>query len=145
MFSKHFMRKILYSFICLVVLSCSSASPESYIPFFNGYWEIDHVRLTDGTEKEYKFNPSIDYFEVNDSTGIRKKVQPKLDGTFTITNNSTNEHLSFKIEDDSLRIYYKTPHATWKETVINADQEKLIIKNQSGNIYYYRPYQKLEL
>ncbi len=136
-------RSLFLLFIYLSFANCTSPKPETFIPFFEGYWEIDHVVMADGSKKAYKFNPIIDFFEVKDSIGIRKKLQPKLDGTFISTNDS--EHFTFKIENDSLYMYYKTPQASWKEAVLNASKTVLIVKNQTGNIYHYRPYQKIEL
>ena len=52
--------------ICICIMSCSE-NPETYIEHINGYWEIEEVILSDGTKKEYKFNETIDYIEVNDS------------------------------------------------------------------------------
>ncbi len=138
------MKKTLYLLlICLFVLSCSKSDPQEYSKHLNGYWEIERVVLPDGTEKKYNFNQSIDFFEVNDSIGIRKKVQPKLDGSFIITQD--NKVFILKIENDSLRMRYKTPISSWEETIISAKENQIVIKNESGNVYFYRPYKKIQL
>lgn len=136
------MKKILF-IIVLSFISCTKPDPESYKQFINGYWEIEHVVLSDGTKKEYNFNQSIDFFETKDTIGIRKKVQPKLDGTFIASRDS--ETFTLKIENDSLRMYYKTLLSEWKETVISAKENQIIIKNEAGNMYFYKPYEKLSL
>ncbi len=137
------MKNILYILVLISIVSCSKTDPKSYIQYINGYWEIEKVILADGTEKKYNFNQSIDFFEVNDSIGIRKKVQPKLDGSFIITDDS--ELFTLRIENDSLRVYYKTSLASWKETVINAKENRIVIKNEVGNMYFYKRYQKINL
>ncbi len=137
------MKKILYIILLLFTVSCSRPNPENYIQFIHGYWEIDKVVLSDGTKKEYNFNQSIDFFDIKDSIGLRKKVQPKLDGSFIVTKHS--ERFVIKIENDSLRMYYRTSLSAWKETVISAKENQLILKNEIGNVYFYKPYQKIEL
>ncbi len=137
------MRKVLYSLVLLSFISCSKPNPESYKQYISGYWEIERVVLPDGTQKKYNFNQSIDFFEVKDSIGIRKKVQPKLDGSFIA--NKDSEIFILKIEYDSLRMYYKTSIASWKETVVSAKQNQIVIKNESGNTYFYKPYKKISL
>ncbi len=138
------MKKILCYFIILIVcFSCSKPDPMSYLKYLNGYWEIERVVLADGSEKKYTFNQSIDFFEIKDSIGIRKKVQPKLDGSFITTNDS--ELFTFKIENDSLRTYYQTSLSNWKETIIIAKENQIVIKNEAGNVYFYRPYEKIKL
>ncbi len=129
--------------IVLLLINCNNPKPESFIPFINGYWEIDRVILKDGTEKVFKFNQNIDFFEINNLDGVRKKVKPTIDGKFIITKDS--ETFSLKIEKDSLRIHYKTLHSKWKETFISVKEDQMIIKNESGNLYFYRPYKKLDL
>lgn len=134
---------ILTLTILWTIISCTKKNLKDYTQHINGYWEIKKVHLKDGSEKEYKFNPSIDYFEVNDSIGIRKKVQPKLDGGFIITKDSKT--FSLAIENDSLRIHYKTSLATWTETIISVKEKEMVIQNETGNVYFYNRYQKIKL
>jgi len=125
------------------LISCSKPNPESYIKYINGYWEIEKVITLEGIEKQYNFNQNVDFFEINDLKGIRKKVQPQFNGHFITTRD--NEFVTLKIENDSLRMYYKTSLASWKETLISAKENQMIIKNEAGNLYFYKPYQKIEL
>ncbi len=137
------MKEIKFYILIVLFISCSKPNPESYKQYISGYWEIERVVLPDGTQKKYNFNQSIDFFEVKDSIGIRKKVQPKLDGSFIA--NKDSEIFILKIEYDSLRMYYKTSIASWKETVVFAKQNQIVIKNESGNTYFYKPYKKISL
>ena len=84
---------------------------------------------------------AIDYIDIlNDSLGLRKKVAPKLDGSFSI--NKSSERFYIAIESDSLRLYYNTPFSNWKETVIHADDHILIIINDEDKIYSYKRFSK---
>lgn len=137
------MKNLFYLLTGILFLSCSQQDPKDYIQYLNGYWEIERVITKDGSEKEYKFNPLVDFFEVKDSIGVRKKVRPQLDGKFIITKDY--ENFSLRIENDSLRIYYQNQLTSWKETILFAKENQIIIQNEIGNQYFYKPYHKLEL
>ena len=138
----------MHRFLLLVILtlccvSCQKNNPQDQIQYLNGYWEIKKVILPNGSQKDYKFSQNIDFIEITNSTGIRKKVQPRLDGSFIVNNDS--ESFSLKIEGDSLRLYYKTTLSTWKETIISAKENHITIKNEAGNVYFYERYKKIKL
>ncbi|WP_298312972.1 lipocalin family protein [uncultured Aquimarina sp.] len=137
------MSKYIVYTIALLLVSCSKPNPETFIKHIDGYWEIEKVITSDGLEKQYNFNQSIDFFEVTNMTGIRKKVQPQLNGNFIATRDS--ETFTLVIENDSLRMHYKTPLSIWKETLISAKENQMIIRNDAGNLYFYKPYTKIEL
>jgi len=137
------MKKIVPILVWCFVISCAKPNPQEQIKHISGYWEIERVVTQDGSQKKYNFNASIDFFEIKDSIGIRKKVQPKLDGSFITTNDSKT--FTLKIENDSLRMFYSTPISSWQETIISVKENQLVIKNESGNVYFYTPYEKIQL
>jgi hypothetical protein len=134
-------KKIIVLLLLSVVLSCHD-NPEAMITHLNGYWEIDEVTLPDGTKRDYNYNDTIDFFSINDSLeGFRKKLMPNFDGSFSTSNDA--EALKIVIENDSLNIYYKTPYNAWKETVLDATHDKLLIQNQDKLLYLYKRYEPL--
>lgn len=136
------MKKTVFIIICVVLLSCKQ-NPVTYIEHLNGYWEIDEVTLPDGTKKDYTFSDTVDFISVTDSlTGIRKKMKPNLNGTYSTSNDE--ESFKLKIENDSLNMYYETPFSQWKETVIKASEDQLIIQNQNKLRYVYKRYEPLD-
>ncbi len=137
------MKKAFQILLVAVFLYGCQKRQKPTLNSLNGYWEIEKVQLPDQSEKLYNYNQTIDFFELRDSTGIRKKVQPKLDGTFSITKDA--QQFILKKENDSLRIYYQTPLASWKETIITVQPTLLLIKNDQGFIYHYKPYKKIQL
>ncbi len=137
------MQKNIIYLVIFVLVSCSKTNPEEYIKHINGYWGIEKVITLEGDEKLYNFSQSVDFFEVKELNGIRKKVRPQIDGSFLITKDSKTFTLS--IENDSLRMYYKTPFASWKETLISAKENEMIIRNKNGNLYFYKRYTKIDL
>ena len=136
------MKKYL-GLICLFIVSCAQ-NPEAYIEHLDGYWEIQEVTLADGSQKQYQFNETIDYISVNDSLkGFRKKMKPGLNDTYYMSDDT--EALIVKLENDSLNLYYSTPYANWKETVLEASATQLKISNANRVIYTYKRYTPVNL
>jgi len=126
------------------LLGCENNQPEKMIAHLSGYWQIEKVSLSTGTTKDYNFSETIDYIEVQDSmTGFRKKMKPRLDGTYKTSRSL--ERFRLKIKNDSLHIYYTTPFDNWKETVLKANEDQLLIINAQKDIYSYVPYKPISI
>ena len=134
---------VFFLLFSLILLSCNKQDPKEQIQFIEGYWEIDKVEVSPDSTITYSINDNIDYFEVKGNSGQRTKLRPQLDGSFKTTNSA--EKIDLKIEEDSLRIYYKTPYDNWKETVLEASEENLVIKNAQNKIYYYKKYSPINI
>ena len=117
-------------------LSCDRDSTQEEIENLNGYWEITKAELPEGIIKEFKFSELVDYMKVDSSAGFRKKVRPQLDGSFIASEDV--EIFDVKLENDSINLYYSTPYANWKETLISSEENELMILNQDGIIYTYK-------
>ncbi len=137
------MKHIILLLITTFLLSCSK-NPERLIPHINGYWEIDEVTLADGSKRDFKFNETIDYISISDSlTGFRKKLKPAFGGSYTTSDDI--ETVKVVVENDSLFIYYHTPYAEWREVVIHANKEQLLILNTQNVLYLYKRYEPFKL
>ena len=131
---------ILFAFS---ILSCSK-DPKTFIPHLNGYWEIEEVTLSDGSKKTYNYNDTIDYIEISDSlTGFRTKLKPNFSGAYETSKDK--ELINIKLENDSLHLMYSTLYANWKETVLNANKDQLLIINANKDMYLYKRYEPLNL
>lgn len=139
--------KIVYPLImsCLLLFtfSCQQGNPEEIISHISGYWEIEEVSSAEGERKEFTINMLVDYFEINDNEGFRKKVAPQLDGTFKITDDA--EKIEIKTENNQVQLQYSTPFDQWIETVLKADKNQLVLKNESGTVYTYKRFEQLNL
>lgn len=131
--------RILFLFI--LAISCKGNDPEEQLRYLDGYWEIKKVELANDSIREYRFNEMVDFFELENGKGFRKKVRPQLDGTYKITSDS--ETVDAKIEEGNLHLYYTTPYDTWKEKVLRAGEENLSIETEQGIIYHYKRFQPL--
>lgn len=135
--------KLTILIIALFFASCEKPNPETQKQNLSGYWEIKTVKMPDGEKKDFNINTVVDYIEIRGDSGTRTKVSSKFDGTYT--SNGVSENFTLKIEDDSLRIYYKTPFDEWKETVIEAKDSTLTVKNRDNKIYTYSKFKKFDL
>ena len=136
----------IYSFIVLSLVTairCKEINPQDQIKHINGYWEIEKVMLSDGSIKEYGFNPIIDFFEIKDNTGIRKKVQPKFNENYVVI--GKGEQFTIEFTKENIKLHYKTSLTSWKETITTLKENKMIIKNEAGNVYFYKRHQKIKL
>ena len=61
------------------------------------------------------------------------------------TTSKDAETLKLLIENDSLNVYYTTPFDNWKETILYADSLQLKVINQNKNVYLYKRYIPLNL
>lgn len=128
--------KFSLKIICLLlILSCNSKPDFEDVSKLNGFWEIEKAETPYG-EKTYSVNQMVDYIQVEDSTGFRKKLKPSLLGDYK----SSNDREYFVIEDqkDSLVIVYKNEYDTWTETLLSIDDNEFIVKNKRNFIYTYK-------
>jgi hypothetical protein len=129
------MKKFVFG-IFLVLASCNTGPSQEKINNLNGYWEIKKAELPEGISKEFRFSELVDYIQLENKTGFRKKVRPQLDGSFITSED--RENFSVKIENDSINLYYTTPYNTWKETLLTSEENEIKILNPRGIIYTYK-------
>ena len=135
------MRQLLTLSFFILLISCKS-EVSTYIPFIEGYWEIVNVSKDQKKVKDYKMSGSVDYFKVNaDLSGYRKKVTPRFDGTFEISQHISEFTLSIK--DNHLWVIYTNNNVTYSEEIVRANNSSLILSNSDGFIYTYKPYEPL--
>lgn len=124
------------------IISCSRQAPEEQLEHLTGYWEIDQVEFSKDSIKQYRYNETVDYFELEeDGKGFRKKVRPQFDGSYKVTGDA--EKVMAKVENDSLNLYYSTPFNSWKEYVLKAEEDEMSILNPDGIIYHYKRFTPL--
>ena len=137
------MNRFILSLLTLFLMDCSNP-PENFIPLLEGYWEISEVTLPNGTKKIFQYNDSVDFLEFSDSlTGYRRKLKPNINGGFLTSNDV--EKFQLKVENDSLNVYYSTPFAKWKETVLSASENELLVINEAKVRYLYKRYQPIDI
>lgn len=129
--------------LALIVLGCSG-SPTENLVLLNGYWEIAAIENSYGSTKEYSLSQNIDFFEITtEGKGVRKKVQPDIQGNFTTTNAS--ENIDLVIENNTVYLKYSTAFDTWQEEILSLSTEELVLRNKDNYTYTYRRYKPLSL
>jgi hypothetical protein len=138
------MKKALYFLVLsFVFVSCKQTITNQDISKINGYWEIEKVLLKDGEKKDYKINETVDYFQISNNKGFRKKVMPQLDGTYRT--NDVVEEVSISSKDGKFYVNYSTSYGKWQEEIIEIKDSTLVLKNKEEQEYYYKKYQGFSL
>jgi hypothetical protein len=135
--------KQLTTLLFFVLLSSCKSDVSTYIPFIEGYWEIVSVTKDQKKVKEFKMSGSIDYFKLNaDLSGYRKKMTPRFDGAFEMSQHQSDFTLSVK--EGHLWIQYDNNEVAYSEEILRANSSSLLISNSNGFIYTYKPYEPLK-
>ncbi len=128
----------------LFIFSCSDKKvAEKDLKYLNGYWEIQKVEFPNGQTKAYRANTLIDFIRLENMGGIRKKVQPKLDGTYIVS----EDEESFEIiqSDKRYSLYYGNGLNERQEQLIYVDSLSFTTKNKEGMIYFYTRFQPVAI
>ena len=131
------MKKINFVIIILYGLFFYSCNESKNLQYLNGYWEISSVSIEGKEVKNYPFSGTIDYFSLDENKGYRKKVKPKIDGSFDVT----MHEIEFKIEmkkNDIYLVYGKGKN--FVESIVKLDSTKMILKNMDGFFYEYKKF-----
>ena len=130
------MYRSIILFLLILCLGCENKITPSDLDLLNGYWSIDYI-----THKNETFYPKgatklLDFYEVNDREGIRKKTQPQLNNKFLVTKDLNN----FKIKFINKNCYlsFQTVWDQWEEKVIKLNQNKLVLEHQEKRYHYKR-------
>lgn len=129
-------KTILILLSYFLFIACKEKIKPENVSKINGYWEIESVNLPDGNEKNYKISETIDYFEVRNDSGFRKKVMPQFDGKYLV--NEESEKVRVLYEKDKVYLHYRTAYSEWKEEILEVSDEKLVLKNEAEIEYEYK-------
>lgn len=125
---------ILFFFI----ISCDK---QINLDLINGYWEIVSVSKNNEFVKEYPFSNAVDFFIIDSlNNGYRKKIKPKINGSFEITLHEIP--ISIKNSNNLYEIKYYSTGNQYVETISKLDQNRLVIKNSEGIIFSYKRFEK---
>lgn len=141
------MRKII-AIVFFILIGCNQGPSKKELGNLNGYWEIEKVIFPDGSSKEYKVSLTIDFIELNELNGFRKKVQPRLDGSYITSDDSE----SFRIieQKGSFLIHYnqeisKNPLTQRTEELVTLSEAKFSVRNSEGITYFYKRFEPITI
>lgn len=136
--------RYVYILVALIGLAaCKNKVEKLDLPYLNGYWEIEKVTFPDGSEKEYVVNTSIDYIEVNDYEGFRKKVQPNFGGTYITSNDA--ELFTIYENNGVFTLNYKTELSEWHEKIENLSDNNFTVLSEENIKYHYKRFQPINI
>ncbi len=127
----------------LFLFGCGSSISESELTLLNGYWEIEKVVFADGSAKEYRSSMTLDYIELDDKKGFRKKMYPKLDGSFVTTDDA--EFFTIEYTAKGYVLNYETGLSEWQETLVEISENGFSVTNEENLIYIYKRYEALNI
>lgn len=137
------MRYVYFFIAAIGLIGCQNKVNQLDLPFLNGYWEIEKVSFPDGTEKEYTVNTSVDYIEINDLKGYRKKVQPKFNGTYDTSNDA--EMFTIYEKDGVFTINYATDLSEWHEKIVSLSENSFTVLSEDNLKYQYKRFEPINI
>lgn len=136
-------KPLISLWVFLFLSSCNPGPDQEDLAYLQGYWEIRKVAFSDGGEKTYTANTSIDYFEWNGRSGYRKKVQPTLDGKYLTSDDALPMDIQWRA--DRLFLGFTGGDSQWEEEVLQLDSLNLTTRHSNGLLYTYGRYQPFSL
>jgi hypothetical protein len=138
------MKRIFLLLLILLFWSCNDSSVrEDDLHFLNGYWEISEVEFPDGSIKEYGMNTSVDFIQLKEEKGYRKKMKPQFDGTY----DTSKDVEAFEVSDinETFTLRYKNEFSEWEEKLVQLDSVSFSVINQEGITYRYERFEPIKI
>ncbi len=138
------MKQFLIAISVLLIVGCADKKiVKDDLKYLNGYWEIEKVEFPDGQTKEYKASTLVDFILFHDYQGMRKKVQPKLDGNYIVSND--DETFKIKQNEEGFSLLYKNGLDEREELLIAIDSLSFTIRNKEGISYFYKRFNPISI
>ncbi|MFY7811548.1 MAG: hypothetical protein ACOVQ2_07445 [Flavobacterium sp.] len=142
MIKKKIFTYILVFGLIFIQFSCNLET-EIQPQKLNGYWEISKVTKENGEEVDYGFNTTIDFFEINNNKGIRKKIYPKFEGKYQADILADSIFITQKEGVFILEIKNNQWKTSEEISILNDSVFGYTSKN--GMEYLYKRHKKIEL
>ena len=134
-------------FWILILITCLGCSEKKVLAedlhFLNGYWQIQEVKMQDGSSRTYGPASVIDYIVLKENKGYKKKVQPRIDGTYQVSKDQ--EPLEIHSSDSGFSIVYQNQLSSWQDRLVSLDSTQYSIINEDGITYTYIRYQPISI
>jgi len=137
------MKKILFSCILLTLFFSCQKNKLGEVALINGYWQIKEAENPKGAVKQYNFIETVDFYNVSDSKGVRKKAKPTMQGGFKVSEDQEN----FKIDvtKDTIFLHFENIYDERTDAVFDLSQEQMKVKSGStGLIFTYERFEKID-
>jgi len=137
------MRNTILIALAVLVSACSPKVKRADVANLKGYWEISYVEAPGQEKKEYGVNPVVDYFEIKNGEGLRRKVMPQFDGSFI----DASLPEGVKTIDSAGKVYlsFRTRYEKWSEEVLEVSKNQLVLRNRRGIEYHYKKFEPFNI
>ena len=135
------MRRIIV--VCFVLFGCNSQIQEQQLNQLNGYWEITEVEFPNGQTKAYTVNTTIDFIKIEGLSGFRKKVQPRLNGSYETSDDA--EEFIITQRNGVFLIRYGSDLQEWEEEILEIGENAFSVRNEDAKIYKYKRFEPINL
>jgi len=135
------MRKLLTGIVVVLVISCAKPT-DAMVQSISGYWNIDKVELSDGSDREFPFSNHMDHFAINDTQGVKNRVSPTYDGKFI--NYASPVPFKWEERGGKLFLLFNDGTAKFEQQVIDANEETMELLHENGTRYFYKRYSNKE-
>ena len=135
------MSKSLLIIMMLIFTGCKDAIKPANLNKLNGYWKIDFIAHKNETFHLKGAAKLVDFYEISNQNGVRKKVQPKFDNKFSVTGDLNNFKIVFDGNDCFMK--FETLWDQWQEKIIILNNYELILEHQN-NRYHYSRFKKID-
>ncbi len=130
------MYRFLFIGLSLFFFGCKNEITPSDLNLLNGYWNIDYITHKSETFQTKGYAKLIDFYEITDRVGVRKKAQPQLNNKFFVTEDSNNFKIIFK--GRTCYLSFQTTWDQWQEKIITLNKNQLILGHQEKRYHYKR-------
>ncbi|MGJ8731769.1 MAG: hypothetical protein ACSHW4_01450 [Cellulophaga sp.] len=138
------MKKLALLGVILLFIGCNKTTVQKKdLQLLNGYWEINKVFFSDGSSKEYKASPMVDFFKIDSLKGFRTKVQPKIGGAFNANKDADKVVITEK--EGTFTIHYTNDLTEREEEILSLSKDSFTVKDNEQITYVYLRYQPIEL
>jgi phage anti-repressor protein len=138
------MKRILPFLLIVLFWSCNDSSiNQKDLHHLNGYWEISEVEFPDGSIKEYGMNTSIDFIQLQEDKGYRKKMKPQFDGSYDTSKDV--ETFTISKANETIILQYSTELSEWEEKLVQLDSVSFAVTTQEGVTYKYKRFEPIKI
>ncbi len=129
------MKKCIVLLAVWILSGCSQPADET-LKHVAGYWNIDTVKMVDGSTREFPFSNHMDHFAINGKNGVKNRVSPTYDGKFI----DYGSPVSFKWEtrEGALFLLFNDGTEKYEQQVIKVNETTMELLHDNGTRYFYK-------